>query len=215
MSQEDSTVICPWCEDGEAYRRVGPEHEAWNHVNRATQICRAEFGVLADGLDAVVWLGDCPETVFEKHLNRFNIYLDRRSDRWQYMYSGSHEAFHRVCSEGKNASHWVDEMFAVMFSLLYLEHIGEVGHADRNRSGLLEQASLVSRKEMLGVVGGPLPDGLYGRAYLVGEELRKVLGWAALKSLAVTRIPDGTPDLEGWLGSLPIEARVAAARIVM
>ncbi|HET9676011.1 MAG TPA: hypothetical protein VFP21_00740 [Solirubrobacterales bacterium] len=186
MNPEDLTVMCPWCEEHETYQRLDTEHEAWRHVELATHICRVEFGVPADGVDVVVWLGESPETVFEKHLDRFNIYLGRGSDRWQYMYSGSHEAFHRVCSHGKNASHWVDEMFAVMFSLLYLERIGEVDHADRNRIGLVEQASLISREEMLNVVSGSLPDGLYGRAYLVGEELRRILGWAALKSLAVT-----------------------------
>jgi hypothetical protein len=215
MSREDLTAICPWCEEHETYQRLDSEHEAWHHVKLATRVCRVEFGVPADGLDAVVWLGDYPETVFEKHLDRYNIYLDRGSDRWQYMYSGSHEAFHRVCSERKNASHWVDEMFAVMFSLLYLERIGEVDHADKNRIGLIEQASLISRQEMLGVVGNPLPEGLYGRAYLVGEELRQAVGWAALKSLAVTRASDGTADVEEWLDSLPAEARAAAAQIVL
>jgi hypothetical protein len=214
MNPGDATVTCPWCDEGETYQRLGSEHEAWHHVRLATQICRVEFGVPADGLDAVVWLGESPETVFEKHLNQYNIYLGRRSDRWQCMYSGSHEAFHRVCSGGKNASHWVDEMFAVMFSLLYLERIGEVRHADRNRIGLVEQASLICRERMLGVVSGPLPDGLYGQAYVVGDELREAVGWTALKSLAVTRTPDGAPDIESWLELLPPESRAAAAQII-
>jgi len=215
MNRGDMMVSCPWCEEHETYQRLGPEHEAWHHVRLATQICRVEFEVPTDGLDAVVWLGNSPETVFEKHLNRYNIYLDRRSDRWQYMYSGSHEAFHRVCSEGKNAPHWVDEMFAVRFSLLYLERIGEASHAARNRTGLVEQASLISRSEMLKVVSGPLPDGLYGRAYLVGEELQQLVGWPALKSLAVTRALDSTPDIEAWLDSLPAAARLSAEQIVL
>src|SRR4051794_25397548 len=215
MNPGATTVICPWCEERETYQRLGPEHEAWHHVRLATQICRVEFGVPADGLDAVVWLGDSPETVYEEHLSRYNIYLGRRSDRWQCMYSGSHEAFHRVCSKGKNASHWVDEMFAVMFSLLYLERIGEASHADGNRTDLVEQASLISCPEMLEVVGGSLPDGLYGRAYLVGEELRQLVGWPALKVLAVTRTRDGVPNIEAWLASLSEAARLAAAPIVI
>jgi hypothetical protein len=215
MNGGQLTATCPWCEEGETYHRLGPEHEAWHHVRLATQICRAEFGVRPDGRDAVVWLGDHPETVFEKHLDRYNIYLGRRSDRWQGMYSGSHEAFHRVCSKGKNKSHWVDEMFAVMFSLLYLDHIGEAAHADRNRAHLLEQASLVSRSEMLEVISGSLPDGLYGRAYLLGEELRDLIGWPALKSLAVIRTPDGTPDIEAWLDSLPGPTQSGVAEMVM
>lgn len=215
MNGEAVMVTCPWCDEHETYQRIDSEHEAWRHVELATHICRMEFGVPDDGVDAVVWLGESPETVFEKHLNRYNIYLGRRSDRWQHMYSGSHETFHRVCSERMNSSHWVDEMFAVMFSLLYLERIGEIDHAHRNRIDLAEEASLISRKGMLEVVSGSLPDGLYGQAYLVGEELQQALGWDVLKSLAVTRAPDGTPDIEGWLGSLPSEARAIAAQVIL
>jgi hypothetical protein len=118
------------------------------------------------------------------------------------MYSGSDEAFHRVCGEGKNSAHWADEMFAVMFSLLYLEHIGEAEHADRNRAGLVKEAERISRPEMLTVTGGRLPEGLYGQAYLAGEEFRQILGWNAMKSLAALRTSEGLPDVTKWLTSL-------------
>lgn len=78
------------------------------------------------------------------------------------MYSGSYEAFHRVCGERKNAVHRVDEMFAVFFSLLYLERIGEIAHADKNRIGLVNGAQRIARREMLAVTQGPLPDGSRG-----------------------------------------------------
>jgi hypothetical protein len=139
-------------------------------------MCRAEFGVFDDGLEAVVWRGDYPETVFEQHLNRFNIYLARESDRWQLMYSGAHEASHRACSGGKNKTHWADELFAVHFSLLFLGRIGEVTYADRNRVQMGEQGKGCSVADMLATVDRPLPDGLYGRVYLVSQELIEV--WA-------------------------------------
>ena len=126
-------------------------------TQRAIQMCRIEFGIPDDGCEAVVWLGDHPETVFESHLGRHNIYLGRDSDRWQFMYSGSHEAFHRVCGERKNAMHWADEMFAIFFSLLYLERIGEIAHADKNRIGLIDGAQRISRQEMLAATQGPCP----------------------------------------------------------
>jgi hypothetical protein len=195
-------VVCPWCNEHETYQRLEADHEAWHHVRLATEMCREEFDVADDGREAAVWLGDRPETVFEEHLDRHNIYLGRDSDRWQLMYSGSHEIFHRVCSGGKNALHWVDEMFAVLFSLLFLERIGETVHAERNRIGLIEDAQLISREELLATVRGPLPDGFYGRAYVLGEELRRIVGWQTLKRLAGLRSADGFPDVGSWLTSL-------------
>lgn len=211
----ESAAVCPWCDEHETYQRLEPEHEASQHVQRAIQMCRIEFGIPDDGCEAVVWLGDHPETVFESHLDRHNIYLDRDSDRWQLMYSGSHEAFHRVCGERKNAMHWADEMFAVLFSLLYLERIGEIAHADKNRIGLINGAQRISRQEMLAVAQGPLPDGFYGQAYLLGEELRQIVGWETLKDLATLRTAEGFPDVEVWIASLTTGVREKAARLVL
>jgi len=72
-----------------------------------------------DAIETAVWLGDRPETVYEPKPNRVNIYLGRTSNPLQIGYSGAHEAFHRVCSP-MAGTHWADEMFAVLFSLLYL-----------------------------------------------------------------------------------------------
>lgn len=52
--------------------RLEADHEAWNHVRLATEMCREEFDVADDGREAAVWLGDRPETVFEEHLDRHN-----------------------------------------------------------------------------------------------------------------------------------------------
>lgn len=213
VSPSEQTVACPWCDEQETYQRLGPDHEAWHHVWKAVAMCRVEFKIPDDGREVVVWLGDRPETVFEEHLDRHNIYLGRNSDRWQIMFSGSHEAFHRVCGGRENAVHWADEMFAVLFSLLYLERIGETEHADRNRAGLMEEAHSLSRQKMLSVTRGPLPDGLYGQAYLLGEELRQAVGWGKLKELAVLRTPGCLPDVEQWIASLEPRVRVKAARL--
>jgi hypothetical protein len=91
----------------------------------------------------------------------------------------------------------VDEIFAVLF----LERIGETVHAERNRTGLIEDAQLISRDELLATVRGSLSDGFYG-AYVLGEELRRILRWQTLKRLAVLRSPDGFPDVGSWLTSL-------------
>jgi hypothetical protein len=211
----EPTAVCPWCDEHETYLRLDAKHEAWQHVQRAIQMCRIEFGIPDDGHEAVVWLGDHPEAVFEKHLDRHNIYLGRDSDRWQFMYSGSHESFHRVCGGRKNAMHWADEMFAVLFSLLYLERIGETTHADKNRIGLIKGAQCISRQKMLNVTQGPLPGGFYGQAYLLGEELRQIVGWETLRDLATLRTAEGFPDVEAWIDSLAVEVREKVARLVL
>jgi hypothetical protein len=169
-------------------------------------MCRAEFNVPCDALPTLVWLGEVPETVFEAHLNRYNIYLARDSDRWQFMYSGSHEAFHRVCS-GQVGYHWADEMFAVLFSLLYLTRINEVTHAARNRARHVELAENFSSREMFAGAGNPLSPEFYGRAYVVGQALVERVGWDTLKPLAVMRTAEGNPDVDQWLDTLPAESR--------
>jgi hypothetical protein len=131
------------------------------------------------------------------------------------MYSGSHEAFHRVCGEQKNALHWADEMFAVLFSLLYLERIDEIEHARRNRAGLVEEAHHASRQEMLGATHGPLSNGFYGQAYLLGEELLQIVGWEELKGLAILRTAEGFPNIKAWIASLTTEGREDATRLVL
>jgi hypothetical protein len=83
-----------------------------------------------------------------------------------------------------------------------LERIGETVHAKRNRTGLIEDAQLISRDELLATVRGPLSDGFYGQAYVLGYELRRILRWQALKRLPVLRSPDGFPDVGSWLTSL-------------
>ena len=170
---EGQTAICPRCPDHETYERLIPDHFALGIVEGAMRMCRSEFGVGEDSLGTAVWLGDRPETVLESHLNRCNIYLARDSDPWQIMYSGSHEAFHRVCSPCVGR-HWADEMFAVLFSLIYLDRIGQEAHADINRRCLVAEAEACSTEAMF-ALSGPCPEGLYGRAYvswIVAHRLR-------------------------------------------
>jgi hypothetical protein len=202
---EGQTAICPWCPDHETYERLIPNHFARGIVEGAIQMCRSEFGVGEDSLGTGVWLGDRPETVLEPHLNRCNIYLARDSDPWQIMYSGAHEAFHRVCSLCVGR-HWADEMFAVLFSLIYLDCTGQKAHADINRRCLVAEAEACSTEVMF-ALSGPCPDGLYGQAYVLGSSLTDCVGWKRLKTLAVTKGADGRMDLAAWLSSLSAEDR--------
>ncbi len=44
----EPAAVCPWCDEHETYLRLDPEHEAWQHVHRAIQMCRIEFGIPDD-----------------------------------------------------------------------------------------------------------------------------------------------------------------------
>jgi len=199
LTAVDGLVECSWCERREIYRRLEPRDEAWLYVQTAISRCREEFAIPDDGQPTEIWLGDHPEKVYEAALGQHNLYLARDSDRWQQMYSGAHEAFHRVCSSQTNQSDWADEMFAVLYSLAFLDWLQETSHAAANRSHLVEQAMRCSLEQFLAIGSEPNPDGTYGRAYLVGMQLIGAVGWDRLRPLALMRRPDGTCDVETWL----------------
>lgn len=197
---EGETIVCPWCPGHEPYRRAETQDDVALVVATAVELCRREFGVDDDGIDTTVWLGEGPETVYESHILRYNVYLARDSDHWQIRYSGGHEAFHRVCSPCAG-SHWCDELFAVLFSLVFLRSIGEGAHAERNEHQLIEQADACSPQDFFAYTGGPRP-GVYGRAFLVGRALVSLVGWERAKQLAVTRNLDRRVDADAWLTHL-------------
>lgn len=164
-------------------------------------MCRMEFAVVDDGLPTLVWLGEEPEHVFEKLLHSHHIYLARDADPRQIMFSGAQEAFHRVCTPN-NQPNWAHEMLSLLSALQFLDRMGETGFADRNRTWLAEHAPPCSLEQMLSLDAVPYPEGLYGRAYVVGEALIAAIGWDTLKPLALARDRDGMASVETWLESL-------------
>jgi hypothetical protein len=176
-------------------------------------MCREEFGVVDDCFETVAWLGNGPETVYEAHLDRVNVYFGRRSGPLQVRYSGAHEAFHRVCNPRVGA-HWADEMFAVLFSLMYLDRTGHEEHANLNReTDLLPEAAECTTEEMF-ALDGECPPGLYGRVFLLGTALEELIGWDRLKTLATTKGPDGRMDVAAWLDGLTEDERRTVAPLL-
>jgi hypothetical protein len=159
-SADGQTWVCPRCPDHETYIRLGTGDIPKRFVDIATAMCRKEFGVEDDGLSTVVWLGERPESVFEKALDAYHIYLSRNSDKWQLMYSGAHEAFHRVCTPPESF-HWAHEMLAVHFSLTFLDRIYESAHAAGNRRSLSHEATRCSLEQLLASNSVPFPDGFW------------------------------------------------------
>jgi hypothetical protein len=209
---EGETVECPWCREHETYLRVAASGAAALVVASAVALCRREFGVDDDGIKTAVWLGQGPETVYESKIQRYNIYLARDSDPWQLRYSAGHEPFHRVCSPGVGG-HWGDELFAVLFSLVFLKSIGEKAHAERNERELINEADVCCPQDFFSYSGGPLP-GMYGRAFLVGRDLLSVVGRESAQRLAVTRGIDGRVDADAWLAGLPSPQRALVPSIL-
>jgi hypothetical protein len=175
-------------------------------------MCRKHFNVEDDGIPTVIWFGEHPECVFEAPLDAFHIYLARTSNPRQIMFSGAHEAFHRVCS--RNTLHWAHEMLAVHFSLRFLDLKGEARHAQINRVDLIEQSNRCSLQQLLLQTSVPYASGTYGRAYVVGQELIDAIGWDLLKPLALARDEAGQPDVDAWLAGLPEWARGKAEAVL-
>jgi hypothetical protein len=57
----------------------------------------------------------------------------------------------------------------------------------------------------------PYPLGMYGMAFVTGEQLLREVGWSKLKPLARSFDARGKPDVAGWKRSLSDEAREAIA----
>ncbi len=110
--------------------------------------------------------------------------------------------------------HWAHEVLAVHFSLLFLDRIGQKAHAEKNRRLLRQQAHQCSLKQLVAMNNVPYPAGLYGRAYILGEQLIAAVGWDQLKPLALTRNVDGKPCAEEWLCSLPRSERAEALAVL-
>jgi len=208
-SVDGETWTCTYCDDHEMYRRLGPNDLGHGLVLAAVAMCRTDFGVEDDGLGTVVWLGASPETVFEVGHNAWHVYLARAANDLQHMYSGAHEAFHRVCTPHL-VFHWVDEMLAVLFSLAFLERINQHRHADLNRSCLIEESARCPPEQMLAMDRVPYPDGMYGRAYVVGAALVDAVGWPAVTRLALARDASQQANIESWLDSLTPRQRTSA-----
>jgi hypothetical protein len=175
-------------------------------IDDAIQFARLSFGKADDGVATRLWLGDGPETIYEKDQAAVHIYLGRDSNWLQIVYSGAHEAFHRACSPCIGSNFWVDEMLAVDFSLQYLRAVGLGSHADLNEISLRSSAARRSVRE---VVSGQLDwlDGGYGRAFLICEELTVALGRSTVATLPSYCRLGGEPAFLPWRDSLSLEDR--------
>lgn len=207
---------CPHCGRGETYAQAElVDAELCEFVHGAVDRARQLFRVEADEKETRIWLGDGPETVFEKDLDAFHVYLGRGSNWLQSCYSGSHEAFHRACSPCQERGHWVDEMLAVHFSLLYLREMGLEDHAVINEVALRRQSYICPRSEVMGPDGPGYRDDRYGAFFSIGRDLIEVVGWDGLVDLNGFRDPDGRPEPDRWVAGLDDKTRSEVERALL
>ena len=212
-AEDGRTFVCDRCPGHETYRRAERGDQPHDVVGLATATCRVEFSGPDDGYPTVVWLGEESETVFEKDLGAYHVYLGRDATPVQALYQAAHESFHRVCTP-TGSFHWAHEMLAVHFSLLFLDRVGQHAYAATTRARLTSEAAQCSLDRMLDLAGLPYPLGLYGRAYVVGSELVEAVGWDRSRLLALVRSGAGRPCVNTWLGSLATPERTQAERVL-
>ena len=200
----------PGCPGGEQYFLLD-DPEWRRRFNDCVALCEAEFGgSLQPDVETLLFMGEEPESVFETHAGYHSIYFKRGSDIQQLSYQLGQEVFHRVCTPS-GTCHWAHEILSLLFSFDYLETVGFGNYAGSQKERLRQESGLLSLPEMIDVSSMPYPLGMYGRAFVTGEQLLREVGWENLKPLARSFDALGKPDVAGWKRSLSNEAREAIA----
>lgn len=213
---------CSHCSDCETYETVR-DGDLLNFANLALADAIRDFGPPDDVRRPVLFLwGLHPECVRETSDKRYDIYLQSGSDVWQGRLQIGHELFHRICSQGR-IFHWTHEMLACVFSVRVLQARGLSDYARTTKEQFARHAHDFSIAQMQTAPlsdAASYPPGLYGRAYLTGQELVGAVGWPALCKLARWGIDDGdeanvpVPDVQGWLHGLPDAKKQRACEIL-
>jgi hypothetical protein len=187
------------------------------YARLAESTATEDFGRSGDASrNTVLFRGLRPECVFEPLERRYEVYLQQGSDALQFRLQIGHEVFHRVCSQG-TVFHWTHEMLACLFSVRLLRNQGFEEYAAQTAQAYQREAESCSLETLLNTDLWKLsnyPPGFYGRGYVTGAALKAVVGWPALCRLARFRVQQGTPDVAGWLESLPDAAKQAADHIL-
>ena len=183
------------------------------YAHLAQNACASDFGAPGDASRPfLLILGQRPECVLEYADRRYDIYLARGSDPYQARLQIGHEMFHRVCSQGR-IFHWTHEMLACLTALRLLRRTGAAEYAAREEARYREEAGLCPFPALLAADPwrtAAYPPGYYGRATTLGLALTAAVGWDRLRRLARCLTPQGSPDVEGWLASLPLPEAASA-----
>lgn len=180
-----------------------------------------EFGLDRDGWPSPAvlhWRNSAPgRSIIPGNPSGCFIHLTRGADWHQARYQLAHEVTHCVLCPDHRPFEWVQEMFAVHVSIRALFEIGEDEYGkvalDRccKETG---EANLTTREMCEADLSVGYPDGLYPKAFAVGVQLVKVVGWEKLKRLGCLFDAYGKHDVSAWIADLPPEERDGVSAIL-
>jgi hypothetical protein len=187
---------CVHCPEQERYERVRDERVR-AFAEQAHVGAIAEFGSPNDSHWPMhLILGLRPEC-FHAPGQGYLLYVQRGSDALQLRLQLAHEIFHRVCSGGI-VFDWTHEMLACHFAVRLLRAGGLTSYADEQERAYRAEADHLPLAAMLRCdLRRIYPPGLYGRAFVTGQELIDAVGWREVRALARHE------GLDEWRASLP------------
>src|SRR6266566_5292761 len=184
----------PGCPGGEIYAEVtkGRLRERCLFAE-ALKRCSIEFGRSASSPPRL-WLGVRAQAI-RNFDGSIDIYLVTQSNDDQFRFQCAQEVFHAV--GGPEVIHWTHELLSIHFALQHLRAAGYGSYAAIVEGQLRSAASVISTSELLGWQGWPdyPPADVYGRAFVLGEQLIEATSWDDVKQLI-------SADPTGWLDTL-------------
>lgn len=202
------------------------------YLDRCIEIYREEFDRSAETLPPPFRLAASTVSVpvFEKPAGAQSVmwlaveaHDDRWPDDWLLRTQAGHELLHWLCTPAEVSAiyHWTHELVANEMSLLCLRRSGIDGieaYATALEENWRRQAVSDSTEKLLTTPlhreDGGIYGWVFGRAFVVGEELKKAVDWENVKRLATTFGESHQPDLRSWLKGLQRPDRRRAERVL-
>jgi hypothetical protein len=189
----------PGCPGGEIYADAtrGPLAERCLFFE-GLERCSIEFDRQPSSAPRL-WLGVSPRAIGNAD-GSIDIYLAAGSNDLQYRFQCGQEVFHAVC--GPATMHWTHELLSIHFALRHLEAEGDAANVAAQKEFLRSTACAISTSELLGWLDWPKypPVDIYGRVFILGEQLINATSWEDVKRLI-------SADSTEWLGTLDTAKR--------
>jgi hypothetical protein len=214
---------------------VGLAEIGWlrEYVDTCIALYVEEFNLSPDDLPPLFDLGWSPRgfPVFEKKQDQgaegTTILLARMQHslwEWSLRLQAGHEIFHWLFTPADvypAIYHWSHEMLANEMSLCCIRASGVEGaeaYAQATEQHFGDEAEGVSREKMLTTrlhrEGGAGYAWVFGRAFVVGRDLKEKVGWEHVKGLATCLDDQHQPDVRRWLEALPPSQRSGAVEVL-
>jgi hypothetical protein len=145
-------------------------------------------------------------------LRQESVDADRRL---QLLYNAAHEAQHYACiAAATGGTPWIHEMLAEVFAVAVMgalnpEYARAEAETRRRDSVGLSFGDMSERRWTMGT-----PSEMYGRAFVTGEQLQALVGWAELTKLTGrARFREHVPPA-AWIAGLDADKAAAVRRVL-